>query len=273
LLEISLGQAYVATKQTDKGMAAYEKAISLSATPLTWNNIAYSLAQQNVQLDRASKYADAAINALETQLRDVNLDNLRLQDLGTTQLLFAVWDTKGWVEFTRGNLDLAEQFIQPAWLAGNTGDEAEHLGEIYEKRGRRDQAIHYYLLALAVEDASPDARSHLTTLGVSDIDRKVADVRPELQKQRTTALNKQDKGTAEFYLLLSPGKVEQVKFIKGDANLKSFAEILQKTDMGMKFPPGSQARVVRRAVIHCGSASPGPCTLELLPSSLVRSLE
>jgi len=273
LLEISLGQAYVATKQTDKGMAAYEKAISLSATPLTWNNIAYSLAQQNVQLDRASKYADAAINALETQLRDVNLDNLRLQDLGTTQLLFAVWDTKGWVEFTRGNLDLAEQYIQPAWLAGGTGDEAEHLGEIYEKRGKRDQAIHYYLLALAAEDASPDARSHLTTLGVTDIDRKVADARPELQKQRTIALNKQDKGTAEFYLLLSPGKVEQVKFLKGDDNLKSFAEILQKTDVCMKFPPESQARVVRRAVVRCGSASPGPCTLELLPSSLVRSLE
>ena len=30
LLEISLGQAYIATNQTDKGMAAYEKAISLS---------------------------------------------------------------------------------------------------------------------------------------------------------------------------------------------------------------------------------------------------
>ena len=35
-----------------------------------------------MQLDRASNYADSAINALETQLRDVNLDNLRMQDLG-----------------------------------------------------------------------------------------------------------------------------------------------------------------------------------------------
>ncbi len=273
LLEVSLGQSYIATNQTDKGMAAYEKAITLAPNPLTWNNIAYSLAEQKVQLDRATQYADTAINALETQLRDVSLDSLRMQDLGTTQLLFAVWDTKGWVEFTRGNLDLAEQYIQPAWQAGGTGDEAEHLGEIYEKRGKRDQAIRYYVLALAAEEPSPDARGRLGALGVTDVDRRVAEARPELQKQRTRALSQQDKGTAEFYLLVSPSKVEQVKFIKGDDSLKSFTGILQKTDLGMKFPPGAQAHVVRRAVVRCGSGSPGPCSLELLPSSLVRTLE
>ena len=72
LLLISLGQSYIATNQTEKGMAAFDKAISLAPVPVTWNNIAYSLAEQNVQLDRADKYADAAINAVETQLRDVN---------------------------------------------------------------------------------------------------------------------------------------------------------------------------------------------------------
>ena len=51
-----------------------------------------------------------------------------------------------------------------------------------------------------------------------------------------------------------------MKFIKGDDNLKSFTEFLQKTDVGMKFPPGAQAHVVRRAVVRCGTTSPGPCT-------------
>jgi tetratricopeptide (TPR) repeat protein len=273
ILEISLGQAYIATNQTDKGMAAFEKAISLSPTPLTWNNIAYSLSEQDVQLDRAGKYADSAINAVETQLRDISLDNLRMQDLGTTQLLFAMWDTRGWVDFKRGELNSAEQYILPAWQAGGTGDEAEHLGEIYEKLGKRDQAIHYYVLSLAAENASPDARSRLTALGVKDIDVRVAQARPEMQKALTKPLNKSDKGTAEFYLLVSPGKVEQVKFIKGDENLKSFAEILQKTDVGMKFPPQAQAHVVRRAIVRCGTTVPGPCTLELIPTSKVRSLE
>jgi tetratricopeptide (TPR) repeat protein len=273
LLQISLGQAYIATNQTDKGMAAFEKAISLAPAPLTWNNIAYSLAEQDVQLDRASSYADSAINALETQLRDVSLDTLRMQDLGTTQLMFDVWDTRGWVDFKRGNLDNAEKYILPAWQAARGGDEAEHLAEIYEKRGKRDQAIEYYMLSLVAEEASPLARPKLTALGVKDIDRRMADARTELAKRETVALNKSDKGTAEFYLLISPGKVEQVKFIKGDDNLKNFADILQKTDVGMKFPPQSQAHVVRRAVVRCGSTAPGPCMVELVPSIEVRSLE
>ena len=273
LLEIWLGQAYIATKQTDKGMAAFEKAITLSPAPLTWNNIAYSLAEQDVQLDRAGNYADSAINALETQLRDVNLDNLRMQELGTTQLMFSVWDTRGWVDFKRGNLDNAEKYILPAWQAGGSGDEAEHLAEIYEKRGKRDQAIQYYMMSLVAEDASPAARAKLTALGVKDIDSRMANARADLAKRETVALNKSDKGTAEFYLLVSPGKVEQVKFIKGPDNLKSFSDILQKTDVGMKFPPQSQAHVVRRAVVRCGSAAPGPCTVELVPAAEVRSLE
>ena len=72
------------------------------------------------------------------------------------------------------------------------------------------------------------------------------------------SLNQSAKGTAEFFLLISPGKVEQVKFIKGDDELKSFTETLQKTDLRMKFPPDTQVQAVRRAVVHCGSTAPGP---------------
>ena len=273
LIQISLGQAYIATNQTDKAMSAFDKAISLSPTPLTWNNIAYSLSEQNAQLDRAQNYADSAINSVETQLRDVSLDNLRPGDLGTTQLLFAVWDTRGWVDFKRGDLDSAEKYILPAWEAGGSGDEAEHLGEIAEKRGKRDQAIDYYMLSLVAENASPDARGKLSALGVKDIDRRMPAARTKLSQQATVPLKQSDKGTAEFYLLISSGKVEQVKFIKGDDNLKSFADLLQKTDVGMKFPLQSQAHVVRRAVVRCGTTAPAPCTLQLVPSSQVRSLE
>ena len=270
---IALGQAYIATNQTEKGMAAFDKAISISPAPLTWNNIAYALAEQNVQLDRAERYSGTAINALETQLRDVTLDNLRMQDLGTVNLLFAVWDTRGWVEFKRGDVDAAEKYILPAWEGGGAGDEAEHLGEIYEKRGKREQAIDYYVQSLVAESPSSDARAKLTAMGVNDIEKRMAAARTNGTHRETVPINKSDKGTAEFYLLISPSKVEQAKFIKGDDNLKTLADVLQKTDVKMKFPPQAQSHVVRRAVVRCGSTVPGPCTVELVPSSEVRSLE
>ncbi len=274
VLKISLGQAYIATNQTDKGMAAFDEAIKISASPLIWNNIAYALAEENVQLDRASQYADAAINAIETQLRDINLDNLRMQDLFASNFLFNIWDTKGRIEFRRGDLEAADAYIRPAWLAGGYGDEAEHLGEISEKRGQRAEAVRQYIDALVSENPSAtDARARLTALGVKDIERRTTAARAELQQQRTVALNKSGKGRAEFYLLVSPGKIEQVKFIKGDDELKTFADVLQKTDIGMKFPPNPQVHVIRRVVVQCGTTSPGPCTLEVLPASQVRVLE
>ena len=299
LLQISLGQAYIATSQTDKGMAAFEKAISLSPTPPTWNNIAYSLAEQDVQLERADKYADAAINAMETQMHDVSLGNLRFQDLGAASFLYNVWDTKGWIEFKRGNLDLAQQYIGAAAQASGSGTITEHLGEIAEKRGNRDQAIRYYLQSLASEGPSDEARSRLNALGAAqDLDRRIDAARRELKQQRTVSLKDVGKGTAEFWLLVSPGKIEQAKFIKGDDGLKPMADTLSAIDSGMLFPSGSAVHVPRRGVVTCGvpaaketknvktasksttivtntasGAVAGPCTLELRPADTVRTLD
>jgi tetratricopeptide (TPR) repeat protein/transglutaminase-like putative cysteine protease len=301
VLLVSLGQSYIATNQTDKGMAQFEKAISVSPSPLTWNNIAYSLAEQEVQLERAGKYADAAINAMQTQLRDVKLDSLRFQDLAAALFLYNIWDTKGWIEFKRGDLDLAEQYLNAAWRASGSGTGGEHLGEIYEKQGKREQAIRMYIDSLAGDPPSDTARARLSALGVSKgVDHKVEEARRELQRQRTTVLKASGKGRAEFFLLISPAKVEQVKFIKGSDGLKSLADVLEKTDLGIKFPATAEVRVVRRGVVTCGTApaspsaagpsgkekaptaaiasqeSPGPaepCSIELLPAEFVRTLD
>jgi hypothetical protein len=67
--------------------------------------------------------------------------------------------------------------------------------------------------------------------------------------------------------------VQQAKFVKGDDDLKSFADTLLKSDLKMKFPPDSSTQVVRRVVVRCGTASPGPCSVEFVPSAQVRSLD
>jgi len=310
LLQAALGQAYIATGQTEKGMASFERAIALAPTAVVWNNIAYSLAEQNVQLDRANQYSDAAINALETQLRDVNLDTLRQQDLYTANLLYAVWDTKGWVEYKRGNLDTAERYITAAWEARGGGDVAEHLGEIAEKRGNRDEAIRYYTFSLTSESPSVDARSHLTALGVSgDLDGRVEKARTELSAMRTRKFNASGKGSGDFFVLASPGKNDQVKFVNGDADIKGLAGVVKSTDLGITFPEPTSVRVLRRGTVKCGTVPPlpmtkaksgnkksakssdesgaaakveppakaelipGPCTVELTASDTVRSID
>ena len=44
--------------------------------------------------------------------------------------------------------------FRPSWPAGH-GDEAEHMGEIYEKRGKKDEAIRYYIFSLISDNPTP----------------------------------------------------------------------------------------------------------------------
>jgi tetratricopeptide (TPR) repeat protein/transglutaminase-like putative cysteine protease len=309
LIQISLGQAYIATGQTEKGMASFDRAIAISPTAVVWNNIAYSLAEQNVQLERASQYADAAINAIETQLRDVNLDSLRLQDVFTANLLYNVWDTKGWVEYQLGNLDVAERYVRAAWEANGNGSISEHLGEIAEKRGNKDEAIRYYIFALTGQSPSVEARTRLTALGVTgDLDGRIEKARAELKVLRTLKFDASGKGTGDFFMLASPKKNDQVKFVSGDAEVKDLAAAVKSSDLGIKFPDPASVRALRRGTVSCGTLPPpptskgkaargnnskgkgattpppqtepaqkqqlipGPCTIELIPSDVVRAV-
>lgn len=257
LIEVSLGQAYIATGQTEKGMAAFDKAIVLAPTAVIWNNIAYALSEQNVQLERASQYSDAAINSIETQLRDINLDNLRLQDIFTANLLYNVWDTKGWVEYKRGNLGEAERYIRAAWEANGNGNIAQHLGEIAEKRGNKDEAIRYYVFALTGVSPGPEARGRLNALGVtSDVDSRVEEARAELQAQRTHKLTATGKGTGDFFVLASPAKNDQVKFVNGDAEVRGLGDAVKSANLDITFPDASSVRALRRGTVTCGTTPP-----------------
>ena len=76
-----------------------------------------------------------------------------------------------------------------------------------------------------------------------------------MQLQRTMKLKATGSGSADFFFLVSPGKIEQVKFVRGDDSLKTMADSLQKVDIGMKFPSDAQVKVLRRGTVRCGRDS------------------
>ena len=72
--------------------------------------------------------------------------------------LIAYWDTLGWVYFARGDLDKAEKYVSAAWRLGQHGEVGDHLGQIYEKRGKKDEAIRTYALAMNGLRPIPETR-------------------------------------------------------------------------------------------------------------------
>jgi tetratricopeptide (TPR) repeat protein/transglutaminase-like putative cysteine protease len=280
-LQVSLGDAYLNLGQDDKALATFDHAVELSATPLVWNNIAYQLSLKNSHLDRAQQYAESAVSATTAALRNVSLDRLTAQDLPLVPSLIAYWDTLGWVYFGEGNLDKAEKYVAAAWELGQHGEVGDHLGQIYEKGGKKDRALRTYALSLNGLRPIPETRDRLAPLagGSAKVDSTVAKYKDQLQQSRTIDLGKvaKETATAEFFVLLSRGKgsaatVEAVKFASGDEKLKVFTDALRTAEYRLTFPDDTPVKILRRGILSCSTAT-GTCAFVLILPDDVRTVD
>jgi len=276
-LQVALGRAYLNLNQNDKALATFDRAVEMAPSPQVWNDVAYELALHNLQLDRAEQYAESAVAATAAALRNVELDRLTLQDLSLVGGLGSYWDTLGWVRFQKGDLDAAEKYVLAAWQLDQVGEVGDHLAQIYEKRGRKPEAIETYALALVAKRPAPETRGRLVAL-LGD-DSKVSalqnNARNDLSASRTLSLGKLglSDAQAEFYILLAPGqKVEAVKFIKGSDTLRPLADRLRTFKYPQLFPDATPAKLVRRGILSCSSAS-GECAFVLVLPEDVHSVD
>jgi tetratricopeptide (TPR) repeat protein len=278
-LQVSLGDAYLNLGQDDKALAAFDRAIEISATPLVWNNIAYQLSLKNTHLDKAQQYAESAVAATSAGLRNLSLEQLNQRDLALVPSLVAYWDTLGWVFYAEGKLDKAEKYVAAAWGLGNHGEVGDHLGQIYEKRGEKEKAITTYALAMNGLRPIPETRGRLSGLvgGAEKVDAVVQKHRDELQQMRTTQLKDPPPltGNADFWVLLGTNKngatVESVKFVSGEEKLRSLEAALQHLQFNVNFPDDTPAKILRRGNLSCSQAA-GNCSFVLMLPDDVRSI-
>jgi tetratricopeptide (TPR) repeat protein/transglutaminase-like putative cysteine protease len=287
-IEIALGEAYLNLKETEKAMAVLDKAVEHSATPYTWNNVAYLLARNGQSLDRAQQYAESAVAAVAAELRNASIAHLTLADLQRVNGLAAYWDTLGWVLFQRGDLARAEVFVRASWVLGQHGEVGDHLAQILLKEGKpHDLVVQLYAQALATARPAPETHDRLLAL-VRD-EKKIGEFKARageaLSEQRTVKLNGVEWGaaskdqnataSAEFYLALEPGgpagseaKVSDVRFVSGDEALRSLAGALRAAHFPDIFPDATPTLLIRRGVLFC-SARTRACTFtEFLPENV-----
>lgn len=282
-LYVSLGRAYLNLGETTKGTEAFDKSIKLAPGQRVWNDVAYFLAVGKVQLDKAQQYAESAVTAVATDLRNVELEGLTLDNLANVSSLAAYWDTLGWVHFQKGNIDPAERYINAAWGLEQHSEVGYHLGQIYERRGKREEAIRMYALATAADRLLPEAPESLIRLAGKDKSealRKQAEA--ELTDSRTIKLGPTTanvKGTteAQFYVVLTPGpsrsaQVTAVKFIRGDEKLRPLAAALKGGNFNFVFPDETTTKVIRRGTLFC-QAGNGECSFLLLSPGYVSSVD
>jgi len=271
----NLGSAYAKTAQAEKALKAFEHSVELEPVPSRWNSVAYELALDKLALDEAQKYAESAIAATAEQMRQVSLNTVSSEDIRLPNRIAAYWDTLGWVRFQQGNLAAAEKYVNCAWQIRSRGEIGDHLGQIYERQGRKAEAIQTYELALASTEPSPETKERLWGLlgADADLESLTHQAKQRLAETRTVAIanTRKAEGIAEFWILLSPGpKVESTKFISGDEGLEPFAQEFASATYPDPFPEPTAIQLLRRGRLSC-SASAAECRLLLEPADTVRS--
>jgi len=279
--QVRLGEAYLNLGQDEMAMAAFDKAVQTSGTAAIWNDIAYHLAVKNAHLDVARRYAESAVSATATRLRNLSLDQIKQSDLGLTSALGNYWDTLGWVAFAEGHLGLAKTYVSAAWELGQAGDEGDHLGQICEKSGDKEAAAHWYALALNGRRPEAETRGRLAGVvgGDDKVDALMAKYREEPVGARTVKVKNAAKrdGRADFFLLLGGGGASEVtaedaKFVSGSEGLKDLADALRSVKYIQKVPDGTPVKILRRGTLSC-SVGDGECTLLLELPEDVRSVD
>ena len=240
------------------------------------NDAAYELADFNLDLPTAESSTKTALDTLDKETAQITLGNLTRDDLAHVNLLTAAWDTMGWVYFREGNLPLAESYVQAAWKTSQASEVGGHLGQIYEKEGKLKEAAEVDALALSAGTLTPDPsgtdaiRDRLDKLNARGYFASSKDPGEELGKLRTISIPKisTEEGSADFFVLLSVGKVDDVQFIHGDEQLRTAADAIKKANFPGEFPKESSARLVRRGILFCSSATKDCQFTLLLPQSV-----
>jgi tetratricopeptide (TPR) repeat protein len=281
--QIGLGRAYANLGQAEKAAEAFDRAIELSPEPITWNNVAYYLALGDLHLDKAQQYAESAVASVATELRNVELDRLTLENLTFVNSIGSYWDTLGWVHFKKGNLDLAEKYLTASWLLGQHSEVGDHLGQISEKRGKREGAIRWYALAAVGYRPVPEARENLTRLAGKDkVESLLGKAKAELAelgavKFGSLLKDEKEKLEAEFYILAVPGagrsaNVTEARFINGAEKLRPLAAALKGAKYPMIFPEETATKLIRRGRLTC-QPNNGACSFLLLPPEEITSVD
>jgi tetratricopeptide (TPR) repeat protein len=128
-----LALVYEQLKQQDEADSLYEEALRLDPhNYLILNNYSYSLAERDVQLERALEMAKTAVDA----------------EPGLASYL----DTIGWVYYRLGRYEQAENYVKKAVTSGEASAVVfEHLGDIYYKLNKPSEALEQWNAALKLD--------------------------------------------------------------------------------------------------------------------------
>ena len=270
-LQMAFGDASLRAGRKEEGVAALRKIGESSDDGQMLNSVAWALADTSTEPALAKRYGEKSVSKLEKDSANVSLNSLEAADLQRVNSLGAAWDTLGWAYFRLGELDKAQPYVNAAWMLIQNSGCADHLGQIYEAQGKRQEAQRAYELALAVNNKLEETHQRLQKLGGGGrpplvLKNGMQLALDELGRLRTIAVSglEQLSGSGEFFILLSARKVEEVQFIDGVESLSAATDALAKLHYAVTFPDDGPEKIARRGILSCSKYTTPHCQFVLM---------
>jgi len=256
--------------RNEEAAAAAKSALADADDPVLLNNAAYALGETGLDLGVAEDASRRCIAKLEEKSATISTAEANSKAFQEANQMISSWDTLGWILFREGKLDAAKPMLSAAWRASLKSEIGEHLGQLYEAMGQKDQAATAYALAQAAltKNVTPDVRAEITE-GAARL--KSSGAKPSgggviaLQDLRTYKIPRPSgvSGWGTFRLEITTAGVIEAQQMSGEKQVGG----IKKTVDGMKFPellpPDSKAHLLRSAVVSCSS---GPnCEVVIVP--------
>jgi tetratricopeptide (TPR) repeat protein len=277
-IQWQLGEAYLNTHDEEKAMEHFHKALELDKSAAMLNSVAYSLAEAKRDLNDAQHYAEEAVKKTEEQ--SAKADSLDSSDLRVMESLAAEWDTLGWVKFRLGDYEGASKYLESAWSVMQAPAIGDHLGQVYEKLAKKQQAAQSYAMVVNLlgQNGDPALRqrmnANLTSLAAQGV-KTTKDAGGDLsalRSYRASAIKEWGGGykTATFGIALMKTRgTPLIWFLSGADELKESGADLSKIKFKISFPDDGPTRVVERGMLSCSEAMKY-CTFVLLPVAAAR---
>jgi tetratricopeptide (TPR) repeat protein len=264
-LQLVAGRAQLAAGMKQKGEATMLAVLHTTTDSGMMNDVAYELADADLDLSLAESTAKAALSELTAESKTWTLQGNPQNALAKSRLIDANWDTVGWILYRQGKLAEAESYIQAAWANSATAEVGEHLAEIAEAKGNSDEALRLWELAQATIPSyqrpgvrkNPGATQkelteHIEALRKAGAKEPLDDLDATLKQLRTVSLGNSGGfiGTAGYRLLLGNGEILDVQKLS-EKGPPVADEQIKGAKLPSFWPVGSDAQLMRNAILNC----------------------
>jgi tetratricopeptide (TPR) repeat protein len=277
-VRVRLSNTLLLLNRKDEAAAVAKSALDGTDDVGILNDAGYVLAEAGLDLPYAEEVSRKSITVLEAKTAAITPDEVNSNAFAQSRLLIASWDTLGWILFREGKLEQAEPLIVAGWRNALVPESGDHLGQVYEAMGRKEEALSAYRLAAASiegENASPDVREHITT-SIARLKGASAAGPPfngagALQESRSYRIARPEgvSGWGTFRLQINTQGVIASQQMSGDEKLAAVATKINAMKFPELVPPGSAAHLLRSAVVSCSMGS--NCDVVLVPNSSLQT--